>query len=741
MQKVSSEYKRSMKSSLRERAYIMVSFGLVNQEAQAKASVAQGDDTYYSNNQNLFGEHTDDTIYATMEENFTRVDGSMFFLPRSNSSSRFYDTGIVSRRLLSEAQYEMVINLNTIATDFKGLTINFGENYPVDFDIIGDTNTVEFRDNDQSKFTTEEVFYQTTKIRIVFYTMKNPQSRLRVYSIRFGYGLVYYNDSVLDSKLETYVSPIGADVPQIDFSVTFKNYDRYFNVDNPNSAINYLETGQEMDIMYGYQLPDSDEIEWVKGQHLWCSEWESDDNTAVIKCQDIFRNMDGEYMYGMYAENGKSYYQLATEILQDAGFEADQYYLDPRLKTLYSKNPMPRVKHKEALQIIANACRCTLSQSREGKIQIKSNFVPEGTVSSNGATDFSNVQHIMEDTDKDEYGTMANEYTIATGGMFLLGEGVAATRNTGYVSAAVSKDDCTFTINPKVTISLTAIRTYGSLAFDFGYALPAEFILRTFNNGEAADEFTIGEDEIDKHTVVIRNFNDFDVIEIEFTKTSEPNSRIVFNHFGLSEVADFTMERRDMTSSPKAIKQELVKEVIVPCYLYQNGNKLDNVVSEDVEITAGEERTYYIQEASYGYIPKLDDATGQVTVVDWGNYYVTLRFLVTGTYRLDVQAYQYRIIERQVVKTLHTRGKTVTWKNPLISDMTMANDLADWLKEYYLAGIEYEYDTRGNPELDATDIIYQENEFRTGMKVNIHRTITKFQQAFSGVVMARRVGG
>ena len=741
MQKVSREYKRSMKSSLRERAYIMVSFGLVNQEAQAKASVAQGDDTYYSNNQNLFGEHTDDTIYATMEENFTRVDGSMFFLPRSNSSSRFYDTGIVSRRLLSDAQYEMVINLNTIVTDFKGLTINFGENYPVDFDIIGDTNTVEFRDNDQAEFTTEEVFYQTTKIRIVFYTMKNPQSRLRVYSIRFGYGLVYYNDSVLDSKLETYVSPIGADVPQIDFSVTFKNYDRYFNVDNPNSAINYIETGQEMDIMYGYQLPDSDEIEWVKGQHLWCAEWESDDNKAVIKCQDIFRNMDGEYMYGMYAANGKSYYQLATEILHDAGFEADQYYLDPRLKTLYSKNPMPRVKHKEALQIIANACRCTLSQSREGKIQIKSNFVPEGTASSNGATDFSNVQHIMEDTDKDEYGTMANEYTIATGGMFLLGEGVAATRNTGYVSAAVSKDDCTFTINPKVTISLTAIRTYGSLAFDFGYALPAEFILRTFNNGEAADEFTIGEDEIDKHTVVIRNFNDFDVIEIEFTKTSKPNSRIVFNHFGLSEVADFTMERRDMTSSPKAIKQELIKEVIVPCYLYQNGNKLDNVVSEDVEITAGEERTYYIQEASYGYIPKLDDVTGQVTVVDWGNYYVTLRFLVTGTYRLDVQAYQYRIIERQVVKTLHTRGKTVTWKNPLISDMTMANDLADWLKEYYLAGIEYEYDTRGNPELDATDIIYQENEFRTGMKVNIHRTITKFQQAFSGVVIARRVGG
>lgn len=741
MQKVSTAYKQSMKSSLRERAYIMVSFGLVNQEAQAKATVSDGDDIYYSNNKNLLGEHGEDTIYATMEENFTRVDGSMFFLPRQEQADRYYDTGLISRQLISDAQYELTINLNTIVMDFKGLTIHFGENYPVDFDIIGDTNTVEFRGNTQATFTTEEVFYQTTKIRIVFYQMLNPESRLRIYSIRFGYGLVYYNDSVMDSKLETYVSPIGADVPQIDFSVTFKNYNKYFNVDNPNSAINFLETGQEMDVMYGYQLPDSDEIEWVKGQHLWCAEWESDDNTAVIKCQDIFRNMDSEYMYGLYAANGKSYHDLAVEILTDAGFEADQYYLDPRLKTLYTKNPMPRVKHKEALQIIANACRCTLGQSRDGKIEIKSNFVPEGTASANAETDFSHVENIMNDDVKDEYGTMANEYTVTHGGMLLLGENEQATGNTGFVSSEVSDDNCEFETNPTVTISLQAVRTYGSLEFDFGYALPGEFILHTYNDGQPADDFVVGADEISETTVVIRNFSDFDVIEIEFTKTQYPNSRIVFNHFGLSEVADFTMQRRDMTSSPKAIKQELIKEVIVPCYLYLNGTKLDNLVSEDVEVTAGEEATYYIQEASYGYIPKLDDVEGNVTVVDWGNYYVTLRFLVSGSYRLDVQGYQYRIVEKQIVKSLHARGKSVKWKNPLISDMGMANDLAEWLSEYYLAGIEYEYDTRGNPELDATDIIYQENEFRTGMKVNVYRHVIKFQQAFSGTVLARRIGG
>ena len=42
-------YKESMKSSLRERAYIMISFGLVNQEAQAKATADNGSYAYYSN--------------------------------------------------------------------------------------------------------------------------------------------------------------------------------------------------------------------------------------------------------------------------------------------------------------------------------------------------------------------------------------------------------------------------------------------------------------------------------------------------------------------------------------------------------------------------------------------------------------------------------------------------------------------------------------------------------------------
>ena len=740
MQKVSKAYKESMKSSLRERAYIMISFGLVNQEAQAKATIDNGSYAYYSNKDNIFGEHIDDTVYATLEEEFTKVDGSMFFLPRATEGGRYYDTGIVSDKLVSEARCEVVISLNTIATDFKGLTINFGENYPVDFDIVGSTGqTIEFRGNTKSKWSTEEVLENTTYIKLVFYKMKNPQSRLRIYSIMFGYGLVYYNDSVMSSALDSYVSPIGADVPQFDFSVTLKNYDHYFNVDNPNSAINYLETGQEMDIMYGYQTPGSDTIEWIQGNHLWCSEWESDDNTATIRCQDIFRNMDGEYVKGLYSAAGKSYYALAEEILKDAGIS--EYYIDPRLKKLYSNNPIPRVKYKEALQIIANACRCVLTQSRDGKVQIKSNFMPSASIATNGEETYSNAANVLTDTPKVEYATLAGNYTPTDGTMFFLPRNGKAALTTGYVSKEISGANGTFTKNPVVTITMEAIRAYYGLKLVFGTALPAAFTIRTYKGGEPVNEYPVEKDEISTTSIILRDFDDFDVMKIEFTKTAEPYNRIVLNYFSLSDVVDFTMNRRDMTSSPKAIKQELIKEVIVPCYTYQENNREENLVYEDIDVVAGEVETYYIQDPSYGYKVKLDEVEGKATVVAWGNYFVTIKFNVTGSFKLEVQGYRYKIVEKYATVSLNARGKTVKWKNPMISNTTMANELAAWLADYYTAGIEYEYDTRGNPELDATDIVYQENEFHDGMRVNIYRHTVNFKQAFSGRVTARRIGG
>lgn len=742
MQKVSQAYTESMASPLRERGYIMITFGLVNQEAQSNAKIDDGNFTYFSNKDGLFKEAGADLdIYATLEENFTRADGTMYFLPREDSGMEILDTGLIGAPLVSDTQYELTINLHTDAMNFKGLTVVFGENYPVDFDLVGSTGqTVEFRSNTDSTWHTEEVIENTTYIKLLIYRMKNEHSRLRIYSIMFGYGLVYYNDSVLDSTLEQYVSPISADVPQIDFSVQLTNYDKYFNVDNPDSAINYLETGQEMDVRYGYQLPDSGEIEWVQGAHLFCSEWESDDETATIRCQDVYRNMTTEYTRGQYSAAGISYHDLAVDVLRTAGI-AD-YYLDPCLKMLYTTVPMPRVECKQALQMIANACQCVLTQSRDGAVQIKSAFYPDAEATANAEASFSRAANILSASSKDEYGTLAGNYTAANAAMYFVPKNGGATLNTGFVSESVSGEDGTFDENPVVTITLASAKSYHGAELRFGSTLPAAFTLHTFNNGAAVEDYEVS-DGISAVTILLHDFDDFDVMQIEFTKTAVPHNRIVLNYFTLRDVANFTMTRRDMQSSPKAIKQELTKEIIVPCYIYQatDSASAETLISEQVTVTEGEVETYYLGEASYNFIAMLDDSPHGVTVAASGSYYVTVKFAAAGTYQLTITGSRYKVVEKYVTKTLHNRGKTVKWENPLISDVDMANDLAAWLAEYYSANIEYEYSTRGNPEIDATDIVYQENDFVDDMKVTIYRHTIGFKQAFSGQVTARRTGG
>lgn len=79
------------------------------------------------------------------------------------------------------------------------------------------------------------------------------------------------------------------------------------------------------------------------------------------------------------------------------------------------------------------------------------------------------------------------------------------------------------------------------------------------------------------------DFDDFDLMEIEFTKTKEPFNRIVVDYFSFGDITDFTMERQDMISSPKSIKQELVKAVRVPCYSYQKGTAEETLISEETE--------------------------------------------------------------------------------------------------------------------------------------------------------------
>ena len=417
MYNVSQAYKESMKQPVINHSYMKVMLGLINQEAQMSAQVDnQSQYTAYSEFPTLFNKNDIGNMYATYEQDFWKADVSMYFLPRSPTNYR--QNGLITENLFS-SNLLIEFSFGYGASDIRGLTVQFGHNYPTQFTVITSDSTEYRFENDSDKFETEQVFENTDSITLRIEAMSVPNNRVRIYYVKFGLGLEYDNEWIMSTDSSSVLSAINEDLPEVNFSVTLKNDDQRFNVDNPSSEINFLESGQNLSVSYGYELDDGS-VEWMQLHSLMVSEWSADDTQATIKAVDRFKYMSDSYYKGVYYEDGISLYDLAELVLADAGIESADYYLDSYLQKVIVHNPLPNVTHKEALQIIANAGRCIMDYDRYGRIRIYSAFIPECAASSNGEEYYSKVENILSNTEKIHYASYTQDFWRADGSMYFL---------------------------------------------------------------------------------------------------------------------------------------------------------------------------------------------------------------------------------------------------------------------------------------------------------------------------------
>ena len=102
MQACSQAYKEAMKQpGFRGNGYIKVYIGVINSEAQRRANVndERNSFTYFSNLTKPFNGYEPETLYATQEQNFSHVDGSMYFLPEEGGDILF-NNGLITEEIL-----------------------------------------------------------------------------------------------------------------------------------------------------------------------------------------------------------------------------------------------------------------------------------------------------------------------------------------------------------------------------------------------------------------------------------------------------------------------------------------------------------------------------------------------------------------------------------------------------------------------------------------------------------------
>lgn len=739
MQNVSKAYKQSMKGIGRNRGYIKATIGVINSEAQKHIEVdEQSSLTYFSDRVKPFNNYTVDNVYATAEQDFSHVDGTMYFLPEQNSGMEYYNNGIVTDNLLGAIYISFS---NVTGLDIKGLTIDFGEYYPVDFTVQNDSVTRTYSGNDKSYWTTEDVFNGTSFLIITPHKMVNGQGRLRIYQFYCGIVNAFSNKEVKSYTGKEYISSITDTIPSNDVSLTIDNQNQYYSPDNPDSALAYMEVGQEVKIQFGYDVLGNGEIEWLPEQTSYLKTWSATDTEAKFTATDRFDYLTGKYYKGLYRESGISLYDLAIDVLTDAGItDSREYFVDPYLKNIKVQNPMPAVKHSEALQIIANAGRCVLYEDRQSRIHIQASFVPDMVSTSNGETNYSHVANVLDRTDKDAYALCSSNFSKVDGSVFFM---AADTNylNTGYISSEIADADGNFTTNPKITIHLEAAFVAYGLHILFRNVAPQEFHIITYYQDVQVADITV-EQAGELEYITFEQFDLFDKMVLEFTKGTS-NSRITVDNIIVGDVTDYHLERNDMSGSPTAIRQNKIKSISVVKTLYRESTEESkDIVTEEITVSPTDNtHTVYFSKPCYGLTASIESGAGTVQITASSNYYATLTFsgITEETIvKYVVKGYEYTTEEIGYTVKYNDNGEEKTWKNPLISKTELAKDLEEWLASYYLGDVDYQIKWRGDPRVDANDLYYLELKDRGETIIRTYQNEIKFNGAWSGTMKARK---
>lgn len=728
MYQTSQEYKESMKRPVRNQSYMKIQLGLINQEAQQTAGLSDTNKyNDFSDAESIFNQHTV-RRYATYESNFWKANGISFFLPEKKSDYR--KDGITSTNLFEES-FHVKFVFGCGKSDIKGLTIKFGRNYPTKFTIVTDNATSFEYENTEELFKSDDVFENTESIELVITEMNVPNTRVRIDYIIFGLGLEYDDEWISEASSNTTLSAINEDLPESEFKVTLCNDNQLFNVDNPSSDINFLESGQKVNVMMGYMLDDGN-IEWIKMHSLYVSEWSADDSSATITAVDILKYLDEKYYKGIYYEDGISLYDLAVLVLTDAGLNEDEYYIDSYMKKVYVHNPLPNVTHKEALQIIANAGRCIMDYDRNGKIRIRVAFKPTYDTTSNGETYFSNAPTIDNLTEKNQYATCEQNFWKADGKKLFVP--TDHHQDTGYISASISDGNGKFDANPMLTRTLEAkYKAYG-IMINFSGNLPKKIVIRTYADDVLNNTLTITSG-IEQATEINYDFPEYDRLEIEFPET-EPNSRIHIDYLSLGAETSYSLEYDDLYSTPVGTQLEKIKNVKVSRSLYSKSTTKEDLTSETITYS-GENQIYYLNDPCYGYSVAISNAkSGQsAKIVSSGAYYVEVAFsgVKTGeNIEVTITGYKYNVATSYYSQPVHNRGTEKEWKNPLISFDDHCQEVAKWLADYFASGIEYELDYRGEPAIDCGDVIGQENKYDPDLKTIVEQSQITFKSGLLG---------
>lgn len=731
MQTVSTAYKEQMQQKFRNRSHVRVSYGVFNLVAGQQAAFSDNGHTTYGN-LNINDDVLPNKDYATFERDYWRADGTQLILPASGPYN--YD-GFVSSAVSGD---DNTFTTNPVIAisfsdpqDIYGLTFTFPAGQVPQQIRVNGTDYY----SDSENYVMPDRLENVTQITIEFVKAPAPGHHVRLNRLQFGQTVYFGNKELMKTSFSSSVDFLSLSLTQKQFSFTIDNRQQIYNPLNPSGIYSYLSAMQPVEVAYGYELDDGS-AEWIPGDNLVLETTPTTaDAQAIFTAVDNLLNLTGTFKKGLYRPAGISLYDLAKEVLDDAGVE--HYVIDDHLKAIKTKAALPMVTHRECLQIIANAGQCILYTDRQGYIKLEIALDPTIKIGDNGHVSFSNSASAYNDKDLPtaKYADfLPNSWKTGAGKVILPQDGPYM--RTGFISDEICGSDGVFSKYP---------------VFYWTYSFPyAAFqIPITFDNvdGEYAVEFDVvyklGGSEVFRLPVrrntkvtymVEHEISEIDRIEIEIHKWCNGTRRAIINQIGSGRVNDMKIDFSTATTKPVVQKSSQVKSVTVSCYSYTPAAESTQLYNEPITLNGN-----ITLNISHDAATEISATVTGGTIIAQTHYtyYSVISLSGTGEATLTVSGKVLTTSSVSVVKQLNAQGEEKQpLQNPLITDLTNAQDTAIWIADYFSKRNFLTTDYRGNPEIDAHDLVYIESQFEGLFPARIIEHRIEFNGALSGSVKA-----
>ena len=714
MKSVSNAYKASMKAMLRNRSYVRITFGNVDTtaatdgewESNGAASISEFETVDYAYQ---YGD-----TYAALELNRWALDGKTLIVPTGEDVQDGFISSLMSDGEGNFSTPPVITREFSLKHIFPGLTLTFDtrqQEWPLevtaDFYLNGevvDTQTVSITSVQTTISTTAT---EIDKVTITFDRCL-PYRRPRLENVLYGLNVQFVNKDIVSTQQKHDVDPLSRRLPTETMQFTILDYEHKYDPDNPAGIYAYVDKNSPIEIQFGYELPDGS-VEWLKpDNYVLNAKPSAQNNQATFNGTGLIGSLTGTFYKSKLGS--KSLYDMAQEVLLDAGLTLTEqgenpWEIDNALKNMFTTAALPIDTHMNCLQLIAHAACCRLYTDDDNIIHIRPFGVTvigiyNGVWADNGHVWFSEWDTIDKgNTAENTYATFElNRWTLGGDSQIILPDSNAGQR--GYISEAMTGADGSFTNPPVFTKTFDVPHDLPVLAIRFDTVLnefPGAVQVKYYHDDTLLDTQTAAIDSVE---VYVSSNLAIECTKIEVTMIGNlPYRRGRVTKVYYRET-DFTLDFTSIgENSQKISKIDELKSVSVARYSYTTSNDTSTLYEGTTT-----ETELHVEFSGLAQDVQISVSGG--TLVS-SNIYARAADLVLSSGTKTVTITGKTLTENSVVVSypVAQSGEIDKEENPLITNDTMCQALADHVKSYLQMRNTYEASYRGNPEMEVGDII------------------------------------